>query len=153
MQNFELGNFIWASFASGILGTLVMTLIMDKITKEGWANADMVRAIGSIFTRSLENSFPVGIVAHIIFGVIIAFVYVFVFQLFNVHTLLGGIGVGFGLGFFHGIVVSLLLVVAVAEHHPLKEFQDVGFSVAAAHFGAHIVYGLVVGVVAGTILF
>lgn len=152
MQDFEIGNTIWAAFASGLLGTLVMMLFMDKITKSGWANADMVRALGSIFTRSLHNSFGVGIILHIVFGILIAFVYVLGFYIFNVHTFLGSIGVGFGLGFFHGIVVSLLLIVTVAEHHPVKEFQEAGLPVAAAHFAAHIVYGLVVGVVIGAIL-
>ena len=153
MQDLEIGKFIWAAFASGLLGTLAMTLLMDKITKSGKANADMVRAIGSLITKSLENSFPIGIILHIVFGVVIAFLYVFMLQVFNVNTLMASIGMGFGLGFFHGVVVSLLLVVTVAEHHPLQDFQDAGFSVAAAHFAAHIVYGIVVGVVAGAIMF
>jgi hypothetical protein len=42
-------------------------------------------------------------------------------------------------------VVSLLLVVIIAEHHPLERFQQAGLPVAITHIAAHLVYGLVFG--------
>jgi hypothetical protein len=48
-------------------------------------------------------------------------------------------------GPFHGSVVSLMLVVLMAEHHPLERFREAGLRVAVTHVAAHIVYGFVVG--------
>ena len=47
--------------------------------------------------------------------------------------------------------MGFVLVTAVAENHPLPEFQQAGFSVAVAHWAAHIVYGFVVGLTIGVI--
>ncbi len=55
-------------------------------------------------------------------------------------------------GFAHGLVVSFMLVVLVAEHHPVARFQRAGLDVALAHLAAHIVYGFIVGLVAGAYL-
>jgi len=52
-------------------------------------------------------------------------------------------------GVFHGLVVSFLLAVLVAEHHPIEQFQKAGSEVAAAHLFGHIIYGLIVGAVIG----
>ena len=41
---------------AGLIGTGGMTLVMWLIQKSGMANADMVRAIGSIFSRNLDES-------------------------------------------------------------------------------------------------
>jgi hypothetical protein len=43
-------------------------------------------------------------------------------------------------------VVSLLLVIVVAEHHPLERFREAGFRVGVTHVAAHVVYGLVLGI-------
>ena len=48
-------------------------------------------------------------------------------------------------GLFHGSVVGNLLVVIIAEHHPLERLREAGLPVAITHIAAHLVYGLVVG--------
>ena len=58
-----------------------------------------------------------------------------------IYWVLGG-----GIGFVHGIVVALGLVIMVAENHPLPKFQKAGFKVAFYHFLAHIIYGVTVGI-------
>jgi len=45
-------------------------------------------------------------------------------------------------------VVSFALVVLVAEHHPLERFQKAGMGVAVAHLLGHLVYGLIIGLLA-----
>jgi hypothetical protein len=126
-----------------------MTGLLAAITKSGIANADMVRAIGSLFTKSLESSFKVGFLADILAGIIFAAFYVFVVISFEIHGLLSSIGTCMLISFIHGVVVSFLLVAAVAKHHPLKQFKQAGFSVAAAHWAAHLFYGFLVGLVIG----
>ena len=134
---------------SGILGTSGMSLVMWLITRSGLANADMIRAIGSIYTRSYGNAFIPGIVIHFTAGIVIAFFYAAFLSLFSLSSVGSYIGIGAMVGVFHGLVVSFLLVVLVAEHHPLEQFRKGGSEVAVAHLVGHIIYGLIVGAVIG----
>jgi len=134
---------------SGILGTGGMSLVMWLITRSGLANADMVRAVGSIYTRSYENALLPGIIMHFTAGIIFAFLYVVFLSLFSLGSVGAYIGMGAMTGVFHGLVVSFLIVVLVAEHHPIEQFQKAGSEVAVAHLVGHIIYGLIVGAVIG----
>ena len=134
---------------SGILGTGGMSLVMWLITRSGLANADMVRAVGSIYTRSYENALLPGIIMHFTAGIIFAFLYVLFLSLFSLGSVGAYIGMGAMTGVFHGLVVSFLIVVLVAEHHPIEQFQKAGSEVAVAHLVGHIIYGLIVGAVIG----
>jgi hypothetical protein len=140
--------FIKTVFA-GILGTLGMSALMWIITRSGLANADMIRAIGSIFTRSYENAFVPGLIVHFGVGSIIGFFYILLINLLSPQSLISFISTGAMIGLFHGIAFSFLLVVSVAEHHPLERFREAGLEVAIAHLVGHVVYGLIVGAIAG----
>jgi uncharacterized membrane protein YagU involved in acid resistance len=134
---------------TGIVGTAGMSLVMWLITRSGLANADMIRAIGSIFTRSYENAFTPGIIIHFIVGTIIAFFYVVLISIFSPTSVATSLGTGAIIGIFHGVVFSFLLVILVAEHHPLEQFREAGSEVAIAHLAGHIIYGLIVGTLVG----
>lgn len=149
MINIPFYDFLLMSVVSGLVATTGMTLLLTAITKSGIANADMVHAVGSLFTKSLDNAAKVGMVIHITTGLIFALLYTFVIESFEVQGFLSNVGAGVLIGFIHGAVVGFLLVAAVAEHHPLKEFQKAGFSVAAAHWAAHLFYGFLIGLVLG----
>jgi hypothetical protein len=56
---------------------------------------------------------------------------------------------GAGVGFLHGLIVSLGLVWVVAEQHPLQEFNEAGMAIGLSHIVGHVVYGGVVGLVVG----
>jgi hypothetical protein len=56
---------------------------------------------------------------------------------------------GLGVGIFHGIVVSLMLVWVVSDRHPLEEFKEADLLVGLSHFAGHVAYGGVVGLVVG----
>jgi len=134
---------------SGILGTSGMSLVMWLITRSGLVNADMIRAVGSIYTRSYKNALLPGIIMHFTAGIIFAFLYVVFLSLFSLGSVGAYIGMGAMTGVFHGLVVSFLIVVLVAEHHPIEQFQKAGAEVAVAHLFGHIIYGLIVGAVIG----
>lgn len=134
---------------AGLVGTGGMTLLMVLITRLRITNADMVRAIGSIFTGSLETAWPVGILLHFLSGMIFAVGYVLFFFLaprsdVPALSLIGGV-----FGATHGLVVSAILANVIARHHPLKQFQKADFGVSIAHFVGHVVYGVLVGLVVG----
>ena len=132
----------------GVAGTSAMSFVMWFITKEGIANADMIRAIGSMFTDE-KSSFSTGLTVHYVVGIVLSFIYLLLISLFDPQTLWAYTGVGGMIGLFHGVAFAFLLVVVVAEHHPRESFREAGLEVALAHLGGHIVYGLVVGLVAG----
>ena len=50
-------------------------------------------------------------------------------------------------GFIHGIVVMLLVCIAVMEHHPIARYHERGPMTGLAQLLAHIVYGVVVGLI------
>ncbi len=134
---------------AGIVGTAGMSLAMWIITKSGIANASMIRAIGSMFTKSYDNSFRPGLIVHFISGILFAFLYVILISLFAPTSLAASIGAGAMIGVFHGVAFGFLLVVTVAEHHPLEQYRNAGFEVAIAHFAGHVIYGILVGLVVG----
>ena len=142
-------NPVIATIIAGIVGTAGMSIVLWAITSSGVAHAPMIRAIGSMMTGSNENAYLPGLIVHFIAGILIAFVYALLINLFSPNSLAGYIGAGAMIGVFHGVSFGFILVIAVAEHHPLEEFREAGSQVAIAHFVGHVIYGILVGAVLG----
>ena len=51
---------------AGFIATVGITGVLWAINKSGWTNADMIRAIGSFFTKSYENALRIGLIIHFI---------------------------------------------------------------------------------------
>jgi hypothetical protein len=137
--------------AGGLAGTAGMTLLLEAIHRARWVNADMVTAVGSIFTREESSGRCLGWWVHFGAGVLLAVPYILAMAYFQVRRPLDCAGLGALAGAFHGIIVGLMLVVLVAEHHPVPRFRQAGFAVAGVHFFAHLVYGTLVGAVVGAV--
>ncbi|TGK02389.1 hypothetical protein EHQ81_16230 [Leptospira selangorensis] len=135
-------------FVAGFVGTICMSLSMWSIHYAGSVNADMIRAVGSFFTKDMSRALVPGIITHIIVGLIFAFPYAFLISLAP-HILIASIVTGGAVGFFHGYLVGFLLVVLVARNHPMEQFREAGISVAAAHVFGHLIYGVGIGVILG----
>lgn len=131
---------------SGIVATFIMVLFLELVTRTKLANADMVRAIGSILTRDYDKSLIPGLIIQFGFGIIFSFVYFGVMSYFSSAININGILMGSLMGFFHGIVVGFVGVITVAIHHPITKFKQAGFTVAVAHLFGHVVYGLSIGI-------
>ena len=138
----------------GLLATTVMTAFLYFIHWAGFANGDMVRAIGGAITKRYDGSLWTGLAVHYVTGIMFAFLYVYILShvppLADSHAIKMA-GLGALLGFVHGLVVSMGLVVVVAEHHPMEQFRRTGVGVAVLHLAAHVVYGGVVGWCVGVI--
>ena len=132
---------------AGLVGTAGMSLSMGFIHAKGWANADMIRALGSLVTRSYERSFGPGLGIHLVGGQLFAVPYAVILGAFGETSFLTRLVLGAVLGLVHGLVMSLLLLVAVSERHPVEEFQEAGLEVAGAHVVGHVAYGIGVAVV------
>ena len=135
---------------ASLIGTTLMSLTMAAIQRSGWARADMIRALGSVVSKSYEGSLKPGILIHFTSGAFFAFPYVAVLSGLELPSVAAIIGLGALIGFVHGFVMSFILIAVVAEIHPLPQFQEAGFEVAAAHVLGHIAYG--VGVASGAAL-
>jgi hypothetical protein len=142
-------DLIFTSLTAGILGAGAMEVVMWLITREGWAKANMIVAVGSLFTRSRENAFRTGVMLHAISSFVFAMLYAFAMTRLGLSHLPTSFFAGIGFGIIHGLVVSLMLVWFVAERHPLEEFQEAGLAVGVSHFAGHVAYGAVVGLVIG----
>lgn len=143
---------VLAVITAGIGATFLMTLVMALIHRSRSVNADMIRALGSLWTRKNENALLPGIVIHFVFGIAFALVYAWIWSAFGVISIVPLMLTGAVIGFFHGMVVSIGLVVLVAEHHPLPRFRQVGFGVAIAHMIGHTFYGAALGLFFGLLM-
>lgn len=131
---------------AGITGTLFMSLVMYFVHAKGWANADMIRAIGSLVTRRYENSIIPGLLLHLTAGCIFAIPYIYVMSQTGMDHPLHLISVGLALGTFHGAAMIFILM-ALAEKHPIAQFRKASVDVAWSHVLGHMAYGTGVGVV------
>ena len=130
---------------SGLISTILMSLILEGITRSKLANADMIRALGSIYTRKYSNSLTPGIILMLFSGVLFSLIYYVIIGFFVPQPGIATVLAGLAMGLFHGMVVSLGLVVLVAEYHPLEKFRKAGFTVAASHVVGHVFYGFTIG--------
>ncbi len=143
-------KYILLPIFGGFIATLGITLVLWIIDKTGWTKADMVRAVGCLFTKSLDNALKIGLMIHFTAGIIISGVYLHVLSLLNLPNFLSTVIVGALIGFVHGFVVGFGIVI-FAEHHPVEQFQEADFQVAVAHVVGHIVYGLLLGIIFATL--
>ena len=128
---------------AGVAGAAAMAISMALLSRMGEQKADMLRAVGSLITKQISNALPVGLTIHLISGSMFAVIYAAASTLLAVDSIAGASACGGVVGFFHGFVVSFILVAFVSETHPLEEFRHVSIWVAFAHIIGHIVYGIV----------
>ena len=133
--------------SAGLLGTLFMSSLMTMIHRSEWANADMIRALGSLLTRKYETALLPGLLIHVVAGITFAFGYAALVGLILADREGGALVICVVMGLIHGIVVGLVLMGLVSERHPVERFQKAEIEVIAAHVAGHVAYGLGVGLV------
>lgn len=142
-------TFVVTALFAGVLGGAAMEAMLWLLGSAGWAKADMIVALGSLLTKARDNAWRVGAIVHgsaaIAFGVVYALVMLTLGYTAMPHSMM----LGAGIGFVHGLIVSLGLVWVVAEQHPLEEYNEAGLAIGLAHIVGHVAYGLVVGFIVG----
>ena len=136
----------------GVAATSAMTFGLFLLHWKGFATGDMVRALGSAVTGRYENSLGLGMIIHFTFGILFAIMYISVWS--RLPDIANAavwqyLGLGVFCGFALGLVVSMVLMVIIAEYHPLQRFRASGFGVALVHVFGHMIYGGTVGLLAG----
>ena len=86
-------------------------------------------------------------VLHVISAIGFAIGYTLLMHALGATEMPWSAALGAGVGFLHGLIVSLGLVWVVAEQHPLEEFNEAGLAIGLSHIVGHVAYGAVVGLV------
>lgn len=110
----------------------------------GVAKIDVIPAVGALVTGRTENALAPGLVLHFVSGIFFAYFYWGVLLAMRL-PLVGWTGALCGA--IHGVIVMLLVCIVVMEHHPIARYHDRGPMTGLAQLIAHLVYGLVVGLV------
>lgn len=139
--------FVIYSTLAGVIGALGMILILNLFSQFGWTRSNIIKALGSLFGRPPKQALTLGIIFHFIAGIIFAMVYSTILLLTDIHHPAVIIVVATIIGFIHGVIASLIFVAGAVLSNPEKEIKKVQFSGGPVYFFAHLVYGLLVGVV------
>lgn len=145
----EIISFLITALIAGVLAGVGMEVVLWVVGSAGWAKADMIVALGSLFTRSRDNAWRVGAILHAAAAITFAVLYTLLMLKLGYTEMPLSMMLGAGIGFIHGLIVSLGLVWVVAEQHPLAEFNEAGLAIGLSHILGHVAYGAIVGVVVG----
>ena len=136
----------------GIIATSGMISFLWLITGLTKTNVDMVKAVGSIYSKSEETALTPGLLMQFTSGIIMTYIYGVFFSLLHLTTSYSYALIALLFGLIHGLAVTIVLKHLIAEHHPLEKFQEVNFKKSLAHILAHILFGLIIGVMYGSYL-
>ncbi len=126
------------------MGTAAMSVLLLFPRWLGIGKIDVIPAVGALITGKAENALSIGYVVHFVSGIIFAYVYWGLLVLMKIPIVWWAFGMA---GFIHGIVVMLLVCITVMEHHPIARYHERGPMTGLAQLFAHIVYGVVVGLI------
>ena len=132
---------------SGFAGVVIMTIFLRRARYLHLPETQMIRAVGSFFTKNYDTALLPGTVLHFVAG--IAFAYFYALFLTTAPDTGGNPAVPIVvctlIGFVHGLIVTLFLVITVAQYHPLDQFRKLDPGDMGSHVIAHVAYGATVG--------
>jgi hypothetical protein len=137
------------AFFAGILGGIVMTIIMALLRQTGAVELNYPMLLGTMAIRPGMEAWITGFFLHLLLAGLFAMLFGEVFEIIKKGGALPGIFVGIA----QAIVVGIILGVLPAIHPNLGETMPVpgffainyGWADVLANFGAHLVFGLIVG--------
>ncbi|HVZ66127.1 MAG TPA: hypothetical protein VG936_16285 [Lacunisphaera sp.] len=142
-------RYLGTALVAGVLGGMAMEGSMWLIARVGLPRGDMILALGSLLTGSRANAYRVGVAVHVTAAIGFALVYTLLLVTLGFTRMPLSFVTGLAVGALHGILVSLMLVWVVADHHPLEEFKEADLLVGLSHFAGHVAYGGVIGLIVG----
>lgn len=148
----DTGILLLIGAVGGLVAAMVMNLFMRAVGRKFGRSADMVQALGSFFTKKLENAAKVGTAIHCAAGIAFGMIYLAIVDFAGMLDFPAAIFMGAGIGFAHGLVTSFILMVYASQRHPLEEFRKATMQEGALHFFGHILFGAVVGLLGGIIV-
>jgi hypothetical protein len=163
-----MGFGFWPAVLAGLAGGLVMTAMMTMMRKAGKTEMDMALLQGTMFTGDSAKARPIGLMMHLVVMSALVFgsIYALLFAWLDVGT--GNAWwTGALIGLVHGVVAGAVMAMMPAMHprmhagaiagspsgpdvelKPPGPFaKNYGTATPAGLIMAHVVYGLVVGLV------
>lgn len=155
---------VWAALAGGFVGTLVLTSVMRGATELGLTRMDLPFLLGTALTRDRTRAKALGYALHFGFGLAFALVYLAVFAALGSASWWLGALLGVAHALFAGTsLVNVLLPLvhpalgtreSAADESPLLEppgfmLLNYGRATPLVAFGAHVLYGGVIGAFVG----
>ena len=140
---------------AGLVAVLVMTVVIRRARYLFLPETQMIRAIGSMVTKNVDTALWPGFFIHTAVGIAFAYFYSYLLHTIPEQLLAGGKGtftmmVACGLiSLVQGIIVTLFLVIAVAQYHPVEQFRKLNPGDMASHVIGHFFYGITVGFLLG----
>ncbi|MFQ3242708.1 MAG: putative membrane protein YagU involved in acid resistance [Lentimonas sp.] len=137
--------------SSGLIGAFAMNYFMRAVSTAYSQRVDMVRALGSYFTGNTENAINLGTIIHSASGLLFGIIYFLIMNAMHALALPYSIFLGLGFGFFHGLIMSYMLMFYASERHPIEEYRKATLEQGLLHLVGHIIFGGVTGLIGGLI--
>lgn len=135
---------------SGLAGAFAMTGFMLKVSSAYSERVDMIRALGSYFTGKAKGSYELGKKIHAVSGLIFGVIYFAIMHFIGALVFPYAIFLGIGFGFFHGLIMSYVLMFYASEKHPIEQYRKATLEEGLLHLVGHVIFGAVVGLL-GTV--
>ncbi len=135
----------------GLIGAFAMTFFMTAVSQAFSKRVDMARALGSYFTGKVDGSGGLGRMIHSVSGVVFGMIYFAIMQTMGVLVFPYALFLGIAFGFFHGLIMSYMLMFFASERHPVEEYRKATLEEGLLHLVGHIIFGGVAGLLGGLI--
>jgi hypothetical protein len=135
----------------GLIGAFAMNLFMRTVSSAYSKRVDMVVALGSFFTGTIDNAATLGTLIHSITGIVFGILYFLIMNAMNALIFPYAIFLGIGFGFFHGLVMSYCLMFIASERHPIEAYRKATLEAGLLHLVGHIIFGAVAGLIGGLV--
>lgn len=145
----DIPSILFLGALSGLVGAFAMTAFMAAVSSAFSQRVDMVRALGSYFTGRVEGSLWLGRLIHAVSGLIFGALYLLIMQLMDALAFPYPIFLGLAFGFFHGLLMSYVLMIFASERHPIDDYRKATLEEGLLHLVGHVIFGGVVGLVGG----
>lgn len=133
----------------GLIGSFAMNLFMLTVSHAYSKRVDMVIALGSFFTGTVERAAILGTLIHSIAGIVFGVLYFLLMNAMNSLSFPSAIFLGLGFGFFHGLVMSYCLMFIASERHPIEAYRKATLEQGLLHLVGHVIFGAVAGFIGG----
>lgn len=133
---------------SGLIAAFTMTAFMLTVSSAYGKRVDMIRALGSFYTGKIEGSLRLGKTIHAISGLFFGMLYFAVIYVLGALMFPYPFFLGIGFGFFHGLIMSYVLMFYASAKHPIEEYREATLEEGLLHLVGHVIFGIVVGLFA-----
>lgn len=135
----------------GLIGAFTMNQFMRSVSNSYSKRVDMIVALGSYFTGSIDNAAKTGTLIHSLAGILFGMLYFLIMNLMGALIFPLSIFLGMGFGFFHGLIMSYCLMFIASERHPIETYRKATLETGLLHLVGHVIFGGVAGLIGGLI--